>query len=252
MNRSTVGTAPSQEALSAANDARRWTAKTALLIIAGGFMVADMFLIFMWAPTEEVMGHVQRIFYIHVPMAWVAFLGFFLVMVGSVGYLWRRDNRWDALAHSAAEVGVIFTTLVLVTGVIWAKPVWGVWWAWEPKLTTSLVLWLIYVSYLVLRGQVPSPVQGARYSAVVGIVGFVDVPIVYFAAEWWRGLHPEPVVGPLATSGSLEGSMYFVLIISTASFTLLFAYLLWQRVAQRNTEDSLRQLAFSIRGYQEP
>ena len=208
-------------------------------------MMANLYLIFMWAPTDAVLGHLQRIFYFHVPMAWVAFLAFFLVFVGSIMYLWRRDSRWDALAYSAAEIGVVFASLVVVTGVIWARPIWGVWWTWDPKLTTTLVLWLVYVSYLILRGNVPNPVQAARYSAVLGIVGFVDVPVVYFAAEWWRGVHPESVVA----RGNLDSEMFVVLMFSLVTFTLLFGFLLWQRTAQRRMEDSLRQLSFSVRGF---
>ena len=121
------------------------------------------------------------------------------------------------------------------------------WWAWEPKLTTTLVLWLIYVSYLILRNYAPSPAQGARYAAVMGIVGFIDVPIVYFAAEWWRGVHPEPIVGPLAASGSLDSSMFLVLMFSLVTLTLLFASLVWQRHSLRVAEDNVRELTYSAR-----
>ena len=164
-------------------------------------MVVDLYLIFMWAPTDAILGHVQRIFYFHVPIAWVAFLAFFVVFVSSIVFLWKRSPWWDALAHSAAEIGVVFATLILITGAIWAKPVWGVWWTWEPRLTTSLILWLVYVGYLMVRAYAPSRSQGATYAAVLGIVGFIDVPIVYFAVEWWRAVHPESVVGPAGGDG---------------------------------------------------
>ena len=224
-----------------------WVLRVALLALTSVLMVVDLYLIFMWAPTDAILGHVQRIFYFHVPIAWVAFLAFFIVFVGSILYLWKRDTRWDALAHSAAEIGVVFTTLILITGVIWAKPVWGVWWTWEPKLTTSLVLWLIYVSYLMLRTYAPSRSQGATYAAVLGIIGFVDVPIVYFAVEWWRSVHPEAVVGPLADTGSLESSMRSVLMFSLLTFTLLFAFILRERLAMRTVEDALRKAGLSLR-----
>ena len=220
-------------------------ARTGLLLVSAAFMMVDLYLIFLWAPTAEFEGDVQRIFYVHIPLAWIAFLAFFLVLVGSIAYLWKRNPRWDALAHASAEIGVILASIVLVTGIIWAKPVWGVWWAWDPKLTTTLVLWLIYVGYLVLRNYAPSPAQGARYAAVLGIVGFVDVPIVYFAAEWWRGVHPEPVVGPLAVSGSVDTSIYYVLMFSLLTFTLLFACLLWQRLSLRLLEDDARELTYT-------
>ena len=226
-----------------------WAPRAALLGLAGAMMVVDLYLVFMWAPVAgaEHRFNLQRILYFHVPLAIVTFLAFFVVLVGSVLYLWRRSSRWDALAYSAAEIGVIFCSLTLITGSLWANAMWGRWWTWEPRLTTTLVLWLIYVSYLILRGYAPSPVQGARFSAVLGIIGFIDVPIVYFAAEWWRGLHPQPVVGPLAASGSLDSSMYLVLMVSLATFALLFAFLLWQRTSQRVSEDTLRQLSFEFR-----
>ena len=216
--------------------------RLALLVASAVLMLANLGLIFLWAPTELVMGQVQRIFYFHVPVAWVAFLAVFIVFVASILYLCRGQRRWDALAHSAAEIGVLFTTLMLISGATWAKPVWGVWWTWDPRLTTSLIMWLIYVAYLMLRAYAPTPSQAARYSAVLGIVGFVDVPIVYFAVEWWRNIHPEMVIGPLAESGSLEGSMAVTLLFSLLAFTVLFAYLLWERVSLRNAEDSLRAM----------
>ena len=210
-------------------------------------MVVNLFLIFMWAPTDAILGHVQRIFYFHVPIAWVAFLAFFIVFVSSILYLWTRSDRWDALAHSAAEIGVVFATLILITGAIWAKPVWGVWWTWEPRLTTSLILWLMYVGYLMLRAYAPNRSQGATYAAVLGIIGFIDVPIVYFAVDWWRAIHPESVVGPLAETGSLDSDMRAVLMFSLVTFTLLFAFLLKERVSLRTLEDSLRRARYHVR-----
>ena len=223
-----------------------WALRVTLLALIVVLMVVDLYLIFMWAPTDAILGHVQRIFYFHVSIAWVAFVAFFIVFVSSVLYLWKRDARWDALAHSAAEIGVVFATLILITGVIWAKPVWGVWWTWEPRLTTSLILWLIYVSYLMLRVYAPSRSQGATYAAVLGIIGFVDVPIVYFAAEWWRSVHPESVVGPLSDTGGLDSSMRAVLMFSVLTFTLLFAFILRERLAMRTMEDTLRRARFSL------
>ena len=217
-----------------------WVLRAAVASGMALLMIANLYLIFMWAPTDAILGHVQRIFYFHVPIAWVAFLAFFIVFVSSILYLWKRNAHWDALAQSAAEIGVVFATLILVTGTIWMRPVWGVWWTWEPKLTTSVILWLIYVGYLMLRAYAPSRSQGATYAAVLGIVGFIDVPIVYFAVEWWRSVHPEAVVGPLSESGSLDSSMRVVLMFSMLTFTLLFAFLLRERLSLRSMEDSLR------------
>ena len=223
----------------------------AFLPLVGALMLVDLYLIFMWAPTatSEHRFNLQRIFYFHVPIAWVALLAYFFVFLGSVLYLWKRETKWDTLAHSAAEIGLVFSTLVIVTGSIWAKGIWGKWWTWEPRLTTMLILWLIYVAYLMLRSRsyTPSPEHGARYAAVLGVVGFIDVPIVYFAANWWRGLHPEVVTGPLADSGSLDSSMRVVLWFSAITFAFLFAFLMRERMSLRRVEHGVRQLRHSLR-----
>ena len=222
-----------------------------LAILGLVLMTINMYLIFLVAPTDIVLGHIQRIFYIHVPMAILSFLCFFIVFIGSLGYFGvfkvlklRRikQTTWDSIAHSAAEVGVIFVTLALITGVIWAKPVWGTWWTWEPRLTTTLILWLIYVSYLMLRSYAGTTKQGALFSAVIGIVGFIDVPIVYYSVVWWRSIHPSAVIGPFSESNSLDPVMNLILWFSFGTISVLFAYLLLERIALRNTEDDLLQL----------
>lgn len=187
-----------------------------------------LYAVFVYVPTERVMGIVQRIFYFHVPSAWVAFLAFLVVFVGSVLYLWKKDRKWDILAHSSAEIGVVFTSLVLITGPIWAKPVWGAWWVWDVRLTTTLVLWLIYVAYLMLRSTAGGGARTARFAAVFGIIGFIDVPIVFMSIRWWRSLHP--IVFTAEGSG-LHPSMLATLLISLGAFTLLYVYLLRQRMA---------------------
>jgi heme exporter protein C len=221
--------------------------KKGLFVITGAMMLVILYLIFIWVPTEKNLGVSQRIFYFHVPIAWVGFLAFSFVLVGSVGYLWKRTSGWDRLAYSAAELGVLFTTLMLITGILWAKPVWGVWWTWDPRLTTSLILWLIYVAYLMLRAYSPKGDQGARYAAVLGIAGFIDVPLVYMSIVWWRTVHPQALIGPAAT-GELDPSMRLLLMISTLTFTLLFAYLLVDRVSLRRNEEEVEVL----RGLIEP
>ena len=221
-------------------------ARNALLLLSGASMVGVLYLVFLWVPTERNLGISQRIFYFHVSMAWVGFFAFFWVLVGSVGYLWKRSQRWDRLAYSSAEIGVVFTTLMLITGVLWAKPVWGVWWTWDPKLTTSLILWLIYVAYLMLRAYSPRGDQGARFAAILGIIGFIDVPIIYLSVVWWRTIHPN-VVGTAAT-GSLETSMRMVLMACTVAFTLLFAYLLMDRLSLRRSEEEFE----AVRSIAEP
>ena len=221
-------------------------ARNVLLLLSGVSMVGVLYLVFLYAPTDRNLGLSQRIFYFHVSMAWVGFLAFFWVLVGSVGYLWKRSQRMDRLAYSSAEIGVVFTTLMLITGVLWAKPTWGVWWTWDPKLTTSLILWLIYVAYLMLRAYSPRGDQGARFAAILGIIGFIDVPIIYLSVVWWRTIHPN-VVGTAAT-GSLEPSMRMVLMACTVAFTLLFAYLLMDRQALRRSEEEFE----AVRSIAEP
>ncbi len=214
----------------------------ALLLLGAAFLLADLYLIFQYVPTERVMGIVQRLFYFHVPTVWVGFLAFFIVFASSIAYLVKRTDVWDRRAYVAGEVGMLFLTVAMVTCAIWAKPVWGTWWVWDAKLTTTFVLWLIYIGYLMVRAYAPDARRGARWAAVVGIVGFVDVPIVYYAAELWRSLHPELVTGPFAETGSLESAMRTTLYFSTLTFTLLFVYLFRERTAQRADEQALDEL----------
>ena len=227
---------------------RGWlTPKTIVGAIAGILLLVSLYLMFMVAPTDANLGNVQRVFYIHVPIALMSFLAFFIVFVGSVMYLFKRSNRWDSMALAAGEVGVVFVSLALITGVIWARPVWNVWWTWEPRLTTTLVLWLIYVGYLMVRAYAPNRPKAATYAAVVGIIGFIDVPIVYYSVQWWRSIHPQQVVGPLADAGSLNSTMYMVLLVSMLAFLFLTAWLILERMAARDAEDELGRLRFDMR-----
>jgi heme exporter protein C len=186
-----------------------------------------LYMALVFAPEDAKQGPAQRIFYIHVPSAWIGFLAFFVVFVASIAFLATGKRRWDDLASSSAEVGVVFTSGVLVTGPLWGRPVWGVYWTWDPRLTSFLMLWLIYLSYLVLRGYVPEPARRARYSAVLGIVGFLDVPIVYLSVRWWRSEHPLQLV---FERGGLPPEMLISLFVGLAAFTLMFVYLLTVRL----------------------
>jgi heme exporter protein C len=187
-----------------------------------------LYMAFVYAPKEATMGHVQRIFYFHVGAAWTAFLAFFVVFLGGLAYLRTRDRRWDALALSSAEIGVLFTTVTLATGSIWAKPAWGAWWTWDPRLTTTTVLWLIYVSYLILRSTIDEPERRARFAAVVGIVGFVDVPIVFLSIRLWRTIHPVLVK---SEGFDMAPEMVYALLAALLACTLLYAYLLLVRTS---------------------
>lgn len=193
-----------------------------------------------YAPTERVQGQAQRIFYFHVPLAWVAYLAFFVVLVGSVCYLWRRTEGWDRLAHASAEIGLVLTTLVLVTGSLWGRTVWGTWWSWDPRLTATLVLWFIYMGYLLIRQFSTNPTRAKRMSAVLGIVGFVDVPIVHQSVVWWRSLHPEPVVLN-ARGPQLPGEMLVTLLVNLFAFTLLYVFLMVVRVRVARLEAAVSE-----------
>ena len=221
--------------------------KTIFALITGIMMLANLYFIFMVAPTDAVLGNVQRIFYFHVPIAIMSFLAFFLVFIASLMYLFKRSLKWDSFAYASAEVGVVFVTLALITGIIWARPVWNTWWTWEPRLTTTMILWLIYVAYLMVRSYAPNQSKGAVYAAVVGIVGFVDVPIVYYSVVWWRSIHPSPVVGPFAQSDALDGTMALILLFSFITFVFFFAYMVMERMNVRTMEESLGSIRFNLR-----
>ena len=213
------------------------------------WMAVALVMVFYYAPIEKQQGMVQKIFYFHVPLAWNAFLGFLIVFIASFRYLTTRDPKWDARAVAAAEVGVLFTTLVLITGPIWAKPTWGIWWTWDARLTLTFVLWLIYLGYLMLRRYVDSPERRAVLSAIVGIVGFIDVPLVYFAIRWWRTQHPAPVMMGGDDSG-LDPKMRITLMVCSAAFLLLYTVMFRRRVAverMRLTLDDLREQAEGAR-----
>ena len=189
------------------------------------------------APTERTMGDVQRIFYYHVPSAWVGFLCFFINFVASAVYLWRRSAASDAWAAASAEVGVVFCTVLLITGPLWARPVWGIWWTWDARLTTTLVLWLIYVSYLVLR-RFAAGGQTQVLAAAFAIFGFVDVPIVYMSIRWFRTQHPSPVIGGGEGSGMAPGIAH-VFFTNLALFTVMGVIYLVLRYKLEMAEQAL-------------
>lgn len=216
-----------------------------LSILSYVAIMVALYMAFLYAPTERTMGDVQRIFYFHVPSAWVSFIAFGVVAVASIFFLATGKSRWDRLAYSSAEVGILFLTLVLITGPLWAKPVWGVYWTWDARLTTSFILWLIYIAYLMLRNYVSDPERGARFAAVFGIIGFIDVPVVYFSIRWWRTLHPSAVVGGGEGSG-LAPAMLQTLLTSVGAFTILFIALLVFRFKSALLHDDVEHLKTSI------
>jgi heme exporter protein C len=207
-----------------------WTSTAALIAVAAALVRAIFY-----TPLELKQGAAQKIFYLHVPAAWVAFLAFALVAIASAMYLWIRDVRLDRFAESSAEVGVVFTTVVLVTGPLWAKPIWGTYWAWwDVRLVSTLFLWFIYVAYIVLRGAVESPTLRARYSAVLGILGALLIPFIHLSVYLFSTLHPLPIVAK-ASKPSLPGEMLLTLFVSLGAFTLL--YIAFVRARYRYAEE---------------
>jgi len=202
----------------------------ALALLAGVYVRALAF-----TPVERVQGLAQKIFYIHVPSAWAAFLAFIVVSACSVGYLVLKDQRLDLIAASSAETGVVFTSGVLLTGPIWAKPIWGAWWTWDARLTSTLFLWFIFFGYLVMRSAVGEPGQRARYSSVLGILGAPLVVFIHVSVTLFRTTHPQPVV--LKPQGpTLPGEMLTTLLLSVAVFTVFYLALTARRYALAKAE----------------
>jgi heme exporter protein C len=217
-----------------------------LSLLAAATLLIAFWMIFFYAPTERSMGIVQRIFYVHVPSAWVAFLAFGIVALASVGYLWLADERLDAISVSAAELGLVFTTIVLLTGPLWGKIAWGAWWVWEPRLTLTLLLWFIYAGYFMLRGATENPLRGKRFAAVLGVVGAVDIPLIHISVNWFRSQHPQPVI--LRPEGpSADPAIVQTLLVSLLGFTLLFGALLVYRYGAERMQAQLHTLRASRR-----
>lgn len=220
-----------------------------LLAASIGLMLISFYLIFIWSPVEKVMGVVQKIFYIHVASASTAFLAFLVVFVFSILYLIKRKRIYDVYAQISAEIGVVLTTIVLTTGPIWAKSSWNTWWAWEPRLTTTLILWFIYMAYIMIRQMDGIWEKKARLAAVFGIIGFVDVPIVFFSIRWWQSKFHPIVFGDGATQqgGGIETSMLITLLITILAMTVLYTFLLRKGVALEKMKLTVNQYKEKLR-----
>jgi heme exporter protein C len=214
-----------------------------VLTLAGLFVA--LYMIFLYAPEEMTMGEVQRIFYLHVSCAWPALMGFVIIFIASIIYLMKRSQPADELAHATAEVGFIFCSCVLVTGPLWAKPAWGIWWTWSPRLTFTFLLWLLYVAYMMLRSYLVNPGRAANLCAVVGIIGFADVVIDYMAIRWWRTQHPQPVIMGGANSG-LDPRMFATLMVSLGAFSLLYFLLVRVRLRLATTRRELSEIRHTL------
>ena len=216
---------------------------TVLIGLTGIVFFAAIVAIFIFVPTEQTEGPIQRIMYLHIPSAWLAFFAFFIVFISSILFLWKKEREWDIYAHASAEIGVVFCSLVLITGPIWAKPIWGTWWVWDARLTSTLILWLIYVAYLMLRSQTEAGSMRARYAAVLGIVGFLNIPFIHFSVLWWRTFHPQPkVISAEGFGKGMDTSMLATLGISLCAFTLLYFLLMGQRIRLERLKDEVDRL----------
>ncbi len=203
------------------------------------------YLAFHYAPVEKSMGIIQKIFYLHLPSALSSFVAFGICFYANLMYVFKRQPKWDWLGASAAEVGLAFISVVLVTGPIWAHPVWGIWWTWSPRLTLTFVLGLLYVSYLLLRSMIEEPDKRALFSALFGVFAFLDVPLVYFSIRWWRDQHPTPVIMGGPGSG-LDPRMRVSYLLVWVAFTGLLILLLSARYkleAMRASVEELRREA---------
>jgi heme exporter protein C len=221
----------------------RWTRTHQKLLWALSAVAigVSLFLVFLVAPREATMGDIQRVFYFHVPAAWVGYLALFVSFAASLLYLRRRESRWDRLALSSAEIGLVFITEGIITGSFWAKATWGVWWTWEPRLTTSAVLWAIYASYLTLRRAMEEQGRRQRVAAVYSVLGFVAVPINFMAIRWWRTVHPLVFEGG---GSNLTPTMLRVLIFCIVAFTLFYLAVLSLRLGIEWAQEQVEQLRY--------
>src|SRR5206468_5918424 len=200
-------------------------------IVATALSLLAMWMGLVWAPTDAVQGDVYRVIYVHVPTAWLAYLAFVVVFLASIGWLWSRRPWFDALAVASAEIGVLFTGLFIVAGSIWAKPTWGVWWTWDPRLVTTAVMFVMYVGYLLLRSLSTDFDRRATRAAILGVILVLDVPIVHLSVLWANSLHQLPTVLRAGGSPALDSAMLLTLMVSVAAFTLVYLYFMSARVA---------------------
>ena len=217
-----------------------------MLLFAAWLVAANLAVILLVLPDEAAQGAIYRIIFFHVPAAWTAFVGFFAALVSSVVYLVSKNLRYDSVAVSVTEVGLAFGAANLVTGMIWGRIIWGIWWTWDWRLTSMLVCWLLYAGYLMLRRAVEEPTRRATVSAVFSIFAFLDVPIVFFSIKWWRTQHPQPVVWG---GGSMDPSMFKMLFLNWAALLLLFVVLAMVRTRQEQAQrqiDALRRQAHAM------
>jgi len=212
---------------------------TALLLLTAALIGASLYEIFVVAPVEVQMGIVQKIFYFHVPSAYAMYVGFFVSAVGSAVYLAKRSPAWDAVAVAGAEVGMVFCAIVLTTGPLWARKAWGVWWTWDPRLTTTLLAGMIFLSYLALRSFGTAGEAEKRFASGLALVGVLDLPIIHYSVQRWRGVHPTVITG---RGGGLDPQMKVAFLVSMLAFTALVALLVWTRARVERQKQRVHDL----------
>ncbi len=217
--------------------------------VTATLFTAAVGMVFFYAPTEAVMGDVQRVFYFHVASGWVGMLGFIVAAVAGVVYLRTGRRQWDIVGLSAVEIGIVFVFITIVTGSIWARPVWNTWWTWDPRLTTAAIMELIYAAYVMLRQGIEDPDRRARFGAVYAIVGFVSVPLTFMSARMFRTIHPI-VIGTnqpgAAGAFDMTPKMLQTFLFSLITFTFIFADLLWRRIRLGKLADKVEQLKMKV------
>ncbi len=206
-------------------------------------MALALWMAFFYAPTDAIEGQPQRIFYVHVPSAWIGMLAFVVMAGAGVVYLKKKDERLDWIARAAAEIGVVFISLTLISGSIWGRTTWGTWWTWDARLTTTLILWFVYVGYLMMRSYMGRTPASARAGAVMSIICVIDVPIIYESVNWWRTLHPSAEIG---VPGALPPSVVLTLMVSLAAFTLLYVVLMIQAYQLQRAQTLAQRLRVSL------
>ena len=205
-------------------------------------MIANLYMIFIFAPNEATMGVIQRIFYFHLPAGISSYVSAYLLGFGSIMFLIKRDLKWDRFAAASGEMGVLFTSLSIMSGAMWAKPVWGIWWTWDARLTLQFLLALVFLSYLMLRAYLPEREKRAALGGVFGVLAMIDVPFNYLSIRWWRTQHPQPVI----LGGGLDWDMWKVMIVSFLAFAALYAYLIGRRMAIARVEEEVEYLEHAI------
>jgi len=220
--------------------------KVMILVVAAILTLVSIYLALIYTPSHETMGDVQRIFYFHVASAWISYLAFGVTFVAGILYLKSKDLKWDTIAYGSAEIGLIFCTIAIITGSLWAGAVWRVFWRWEDiKLFITLVLWLVFIAYLALRTNAKSRISKANLSAVFGTIGFICIPLSFGANRIWQQYHPTILV---SSEGSLQASMGFALIVAVFAFTFLYIYLLLTKISIERMKDKIEEIKQHLGG----